>query len=123
MEWLLLALMIKHAVADLFVQSFRAPGNKATLLSKSNLLHSGDHAILTFAVIVAFGYTIQTAILMAVLDLVLHYTIDGSKTRFIKRKGWKRSRKKFWRLQALDQALHYITYGLIIFLVDNYGLI
>ncbi len=123
MEWLLLALMMKHAVADLFVQSFRPPGNKGVLISKSNLLHSGDHSIGTFVVIALFGYSFQVALLMAIVDLALHYIIDMSKTKFIRKMEWSRDGKLFWRLQALDQMLHYATYGLIVFLLDNFPLL
>lgn len=123
MEWLLLALMMKHAVADLFVQSFRAPGNKGVLISRSNLLHSGDHGIGTFVVIVLFGYSFHVALLMAIIDLALHYIIDMSKTMFIRKMQWSRDGKLFWRLQALDQMLHYATYGFLIFLLDIFPLL
>lgn len=120
MELLLFSLFMKHAFADLFLQSFRTPGNKAQLLSKSNALHSGDHGILTVLVFLAFGFQLEVALVLGLIDFILHYTIDGLKTKFVQYKGWSRDGRVFWRLQSLDQMLHYATYGFLIFLVDIY---
>tara|TARA_B100001057_G_scaffold435739_1_gene466286 strand:+ start:341 stop:712 length:372 start_codon:yes stop_codon:yes gene_type:complete len=122
MEFLLFALLVKHALADLFLQSFRPPGNKAPLFSKSNMLHSGDHGILTMFVFILFGYTYIWSIILGFIDFILHYTIDMSKTRFVRYMEWDRDGPLFWRLQAFDQIAHYATYILLIVLVSIYNI-
>ena len=122
MEYVLFALIVKHAIADLFLQSFRPPGNKAPLFSKSNLFHSGDHGILTSIVFLLFGFTFIWSIILGLIDFIFHYIIDMSKTRFVRYMDWNRDGPKFWRLQALDQIAHYATYIILIALVSTLGI-
>lgn len=116
MEYILFSLFVKHAIADLLLQSFRSPGDKSPLISKTNLYHSGDHGILTAIVFLLWGFDLQTAILLGLLDFTIHYTIDCSKTRFVRYMKWGRNGRPFWRVQAFDQMAHYATYMLLVIL-------
>lgn len=118
MEYLLFALFIKHAIADLFIQSFRKPGNKGKLFSRTNYLHCLDHAVLTAIVFGLFGYSLYVVAIMFAIDFTLHYLIDHFKTRFVRHMGWGRDGRAFWRLQAFDQMAHYATYMLLVISVQ-----
>ena len=118
MEYILFGLLMKHAVADLLIQSYRKPGDKAPLFSKTNFLHSGDHAILTLLVFLFFSIPYEIAIALAVADFVLHYLIDCSKTNMVRYFNWGRDGRVFWRVQAFDQMGHYLTYMLLIVCLD-----
>ena len=34
--------------------------------------------------------------------------------------GWHRNEQRFWKVQALDQALHFTTYMIIVITASNY---
>ena len=117
MEYILFALM-KHAVADLLIQSYRPPGDKAPIFSKTNFIHSGDHGILTSTCVLVLFSSYEIAIALAVADFVLHYLIDCSKTNTVRYFNWDRDSKSFGGVQAFDQMAHYLTYMLLIVCLD-----
>ena len=113
---ILFALMCKHAVADLAIQSFRVPSKKRIWLNRGLHLHAMDHAVLTFLVLLlwinpwlALGY--------ALIDYVAHWHIDWFKSNILWVFGISREGKGFWRLQTVDQILHYATYMFIVSLI------
>ena len=110
---ILALLMIKHAVADLFLQSYHKNINKIKYISNAHK-HYLDHGILTFLVVIFF-VPFQFALLVAILDYVAHWHIDHLKSRLVQYFEIDRDSTVFWRIQAADQALHYLTYYLIVF--------
>ena len=75
-------LLVKHAIADLWLQSrFNGKpkyGEKEQLLKPKLYLHSLDHAVLTALVTLIFA-GLYWAIIIAILDFVLHSIIDYVK--------------------------------------------
>ena len=112
---LLTILMIKHAFADLFLQTYHTVGNKSKYISSSHR-HYAEHAVLTF-VICLFFTNITWAFLVAVLDYILHWHIDFAKHRLLNKFDIKRDSKQFFRIQSFDQMLHFLTYALIAFIL------
>ena len=108
---LLALLMIKHAVADLFLQSFHKDVNKLKYVSNAHR-HYIEHGVLT-AIVSAFFVAPQYALVAGFLDYIAHWHIDYSKSRLVVHFGINRDSTTFWRVQAGDQALHYLTYYLI----------
>tara|TARA_B100000902_G_scaffold266310_1_gene252394 strand:- start:209 stop:580 length:372 start_codon:yes stop_codon:yes gene_type:complete len=108
---ILYGLLVKHAIADLAIQSLRkTPGDKSDLKSLKGYIHAGDHAGLTFVVIALLTNNFLMSISIALLDYVLHFIIDYVKTRIIKRYKWTTDQKAYWITQAIDQTLHYTCY-------------
>ena len=118
---ILFALMCKHAVADLAIQSFRVPSKKRLWLNRGLHLHAMDHAVLTFLVLLFFVNP-WLALGFALIDYVAHWHIDWSKTVFYTKFNWQGTEKRFWRLQSLDQMLHYATAFLIVWHAHTYVL-
>lgn len=116
---LIVLLFIKHAVADLYLQTFHIPGHKTDYFGKAHR-HYLEHGIGTFIVIIFFTAW-PLALAISLLDYLLHWHIDFGKSMFVQKKMIKRDSKVFWRIQCLDQIAHYLTYGLIAFLVLQYG--
>jgi len=112
---LLTFLMIKHAIADLFLQTYHTVGDKHKYISLSHR-HYAEHAVLTLFVCVFFT-TPLWAVVVAVLDYILHWHIDFAKHRIINRYNVKRNSNQFFRIQAFDQILHFLTYALIVFIL------
>ena len=108
---ILYGLLVKHAIADLAIQSLRkTSGDKSDLKSLKGYIHAGDHALLTFVVIALLTNDVLMSISIGLLDYVLHFIIDYIKTRIIKRYKWTTDQKAYWITQAIDQTLHYTCY-------------
>ena len=119
---LLGALVIKHAIADLFIQSYRKPANKTRWFDPGLQWHALDHSILIFVVLLLLGpVPLSCAVALAILDHVLHVSIDWIKTNTVNCLGIKRDGSVFWRIQAVDQIAHYLTYILIVLLAMKYA--
>jgi len=118
----LFLLTAKHAIADLMLQSRfgNKYGDKANLRDSKGYRHALDHAIGTFLVCLPFidsiYITYQLAIYIALLDFVLHFTIDYFKTIYIRKSKVKFESVKFWTIQSIDQILHYTCYLLYCYL-------
>lgn len=110
---------IKHFIVDYILQYKYQYSNKGTYGHPGGLLHAGLHGVGTFLVLLTGTMVMLPAIaLLSLLDSVLHYHIDWSKTNINKKMGWKPdTHDEFWWLMGLDQLLHSLTYVLIIYLI------
>tara|TARA_Y200000002_G_C22222812_1_gene472289 strand:+ start:12 stop:395 length:384 start_codon:yes stop_codon:yes gene_type:complete len=112
----LFLLTVKHAVADLMLQSRFGDkyGDKSNLRDSKGYRHALDHSIGTFLVCIPFVdsvyVTYQLALSIALLDFVLHFMIDYCKTIYVRRSNVAYESKKFWTIQSVDQILHYTCY-------------
>ncbi len=113
---LLFVLMCKHAICDLAIQSFRTPTDKYKYFNKGLHMHSLDHGIGAFIVLLFFVNPLYAA-LFAFIDYIFHWHIDWAKTNITRKYGWTKDGKEFWRLQTFDQMAHYATYALIVYLL------
>lgn len=117
---LLIALQIKHLVIDFPLQFPYQYLNKGTYGHPGGLLHSGMHGIGTFIVLI-FWSTLYMAVLLAVIDALVHYHIDWAKVNINKKMGWgPTTHNEFWTLLGIDQFLHQLTYILIIHVALSY---
>ena len=120
--YFLLALTIKHAFADFFLQSMRPFANKRQLLGRG-LLHYMDHALCTAFVAVFFLSTWTAVVAAAVFDFVAHGAIDYSKNHLCSRLKITQADRLYWRIQAGDQMLHYITGAVIVYYASVFQLL
>lgn len=117
---ILYGLFVKHAIADLAMQSFRkTPGDKSDLKSPKGYIHAADHAGLTFVVLALFTNDVVVSISIALLDFVLHFIIDHFKTKIIRKYKWTTSHNAYWITQTVDQILHYTCYLSYILLLTS----
>ncbi len=106
---ILLLLQIKHFICDFPLQKSYQYLNKGTYGHLGGLLHAAIHAVGTF-IIISF-VDIYLAVLLSMVDFVVHYHIDWAKTKLNKHWGLKPdSSEYFWILLGLDQLLHQLTY-------------
>ena len=122
-------LIIKHFICDFALQGrFNLPHDKYLITSQRAHMHSLDHAVGTVLVFLfasswalAQGQKIfVTIIVFAVLDYILHFTIDWLKNNFVKANGMKQSERQFWILTSVDQCMHTVCYLLYVILFDIY---
>jgi len=113
-------LLVKHAIADLWLQSRfnnkKHYGEKENLLKPKLYLHSLDHAGLTALVTLIFA-GVYWAIIIAILDFVLHSVIDYAKRIYTLKTKLNMNSSKFWKVQAIDQIAHFSCYMLYVLMV------
>ena len=117
--FVLWGLFIKHAIADLAIQSFRTPGDKSNLRNPKGWIHAFDHSVLTFVVIIIATLNFTNALLIALLDYVLHFLIDYIKTVIIKKYQWNIDSRKYWIAQSIDQMAHFSCYLIYVLLLTS----
>ena len=116
--FILLALFgIKHFFADFVLQKAYMVKDKGTYGAPGGIHHAGIHATGTFIVLMLVISHTALVIPLALLDGVIHYHIDWAKQQLnrdltVKDDMW-------WALFGLDQALHYLTYVGIIYVIAS----
>lgn len=108
---ILFLLVLKHPVADIYLQTYHKNIQKQIYFGNGHR-HYIEHGLLTFLIMLCFTHPIF-ALFIALLDYICHWHIDWSKTKVAKWLGYSRDSDEFWRLHTLDQALHFVTYGLL----------
>jgi hypothetical protein len=104
-EAVLTFLLIKHYLFDFVFQSDLMVQSKGSYGRLWGLAHSLLHGLGTFVVLMIYG--IKLALILAVIDLVVHYHVDWVKSRW----GAKDMKKPaYWNHFGLDQLAHGLTY-------------
>jgi hypothetical protein len=116
-------LMIKHFVADYFLQTPWMIQGKADYGAPGGIVHAGEHALLTGIVIsMVPGIGFWWGLTMAVLDFVLHYHVDWCKSNYLRGNftfspmPMDQEDTEYWWAMGTDQFAHYMTYVLIVVL-------
>ncbi len=116
---LLIAFQLKHFLADFPLQGKYMLGKfKADWSFFWPLFsHCSVHACFTL-LICSFFTDIKTAFLLAVMDLIIHFTMDRIKAgpKYLGRFKDVMD-KKFWWSLGFDQMVHHLTHYLIIYLI------
>ena len=108
-------LMVKHTVADFFLQTPYQYLNKGTYGHPGGFLHAGIHTVMTLPVFLVIApATMLLVVLIPVSEFVIHYHVDWLKEQAVKRKGWNAETKGFWWALGLDQLAHMLTYLAIV---------
>lgn len=111
---LLTLLTIKHFICDFLYQPPYQWQNKGTYGHAGGIIHSGQHALATLAILLLF-IPLPFAILLAVAEFIVHYHTDWLKMNINKAKGWgANTHNEFWVLLGADQLIHSLTYVFIV---------
>jgi hypothetical protein len=105
---LLLLFAFKHYVADFMLQtSWIAHGKERVAGWLAPLaVHVLAHGVLTLAI----GLTLAPRLWwLALVDVVVHATIDRCKSLLGNWGSWKPTEGQFWWLMGFDQFLHQVT--------------
>lgn len=108
--WLLIIFQVKHFIADFVLQN-------VWMLQKSRpnwdfvpplAIHCGIHSLSTLAIVLYLNASLWW---LAVLDFVVHFTMDRLKAgpRYLGRFSDVRS-KAYWVCFGLDQMVHHLTH-------------
>lgn len=108
--FLMMMLQMKHLLVDFLWQPAFEWQNKGTYGHWGGIRHSLKNAIGTsFCFMVMVGFV--PALIVLVVDFVVHYHVDWAKMSLNKYMGWTATtHNEFWYLTGLDQFLHQMTY-------------
>ena len=111
---LLVLLQLKHWYIDFVNQSDEEVAHKGIYMDWLGIKHSLKQGLATFLIFFLF-IEVEGAIIVGLIDFVLHYHIDWIKMRF----GNRDIRTKaFWAQLGADQLAHQLTYiGIVSLLV------
>jgi len=114
-------LMVKHYLADYFLQTSWMIKDKVDYGKPGGLVHAGEHGILTW-ITLCFFINPFMALAYGLIDSVLHYHIDWTKSNYIQGKFRFSSQylnqydTEWWWAMGIDQTLHFFTYVLLVWL-------
>ena len=107
-------LFIKHWYIDFVDQSMEEVTQKGIYGAWLGIRHSLKHAVGTLVVFGIMGESVIGAIILAILDGVLHYHIDWAKMNWGNRDI---TTNAFWAHLGLDQLAHSLVYLGLVYLV------
>ena len=109
MLFLLVLLQVKHWYIDFVNQSDEEVQHKGTMLDWRGMKHSAKHGAGTFVCLWAItGWPyVELAILLGLVDFLLHYIIDWTKMNYGNRDI---TTPQFWNHLGLDQMAHQLCY-------------
>jgi hypothetical protein len=112
-------LMVKHTVADFFLQTPYQYCNKGTYGHPGGFLHAGIHVALTpLAYLVLAPASLLLALGITASEFVIHYHVDWAKEQYGRRLKATPQTATYWHALGLDQLAHGLTYvGIVAVLV------
>ena len=114
--WLFVAFFFKHYIVDFMLQSRTMIENKHKYFNYHGWFHAGLHGLATW-IIVLHVASPGAAILVALLDIVVHHFIDWMKMSVGREEKWEHTDYAFWQAIGIDQLCHYLTYAVIIAII------
>ena len=108
-------LMLKHTIADFYLQTPYQYLNKGTYGHPGGFMHSAIHVALTplvYLVLVPGSLLIALAITLG--EFAVHYHVDWVKEQITHRNGWTAQDRGFWYAPGTDQLVHGLTYLAIV---------
>jgi len=114
-----LFLMIKHAIVDLGFQPLGLGSSKKYYFGwPAHKQHYVPHGLLTVLVMASYTH-INVAVALGILDYILHWHTDFTKTKIRNYFEWTSKDRQFWILNAVDQILHFTGYYIIVLIATS----
>ncbi|NOZ32911.1 MAG: DUF3307 domain-containing protein [Alphaproteobacteria bacterium] len=120
---LLVALQVKHFLADYVLQSGWMIAGKADPGHAGGYVHAAIHAGATALVLFSFGVDWRWVLAIAIAELAIHFTIDLIKARVSGDGLADTGARRFWAMHGADQLAHHLTYALLLFVAVQFGLL
>lgn len=114
---LLVMFGIKHFIADFWMQYDYMVREKGIYGAPGGVHHAATHASWTFLILIPFIKNPDQLLVLPLLDGALHYHIDWAKQQL--NKNLTQADRQWWIWMGLDQALHYLTYIGIIYVITS----
>lgn len=118
---LLILLQVKHLFADFYLQTPRMLAGRGEYLHLGRAQHVGVHAVGSIIVLMVMGTAMPALAIIVIAECIAHYHIDYGKGRHSEITGYTPADPGYWRAMGLDQALHQLTYVVMIWAWAVYG--
>jgi hypothetical protein len=115
--WALLALQLKHFVADFVLQSEYQVRTKGIYGHFGGFIHSGLHIIGTIPALLILGASPLAMAIILGVEFVVHYHTDWSKSKIDQIYKWGFADQRYWILFGIDQLVHQLTYLAIVYVL------
>ena len=113
---LLIVFQLKHFICDYPLQGTYMLGKlRATNWVLQLAAHAAVHATATF--LIAIWFSLHLAIILAITDFILHFTIDRLKASPNYGGRFKPDQPYFWWALGADQMAHHFTHYAFIFIL------
>lgn len=113
---LLITFQLKHFICDYPLQGTYMLGKlRATNWVLPLAAHAAVHATATF--LIAIWFSLHLAIILAIADFILHFTIDRLKASPNYGGRFKPDQPYFWWALGADQMAHHLTHYAFIFVL------
>jgi hypothetical protein len=111
-------LLVKHVIADFFLQRAFMFRDKHIYAGPGGISHAATHGLLTtISIIICLPNLGVFAILIGLFDAVAHYHIDYIKSSWNVKTKASPSENRYWYAFGLDQMAHSLTYVLIVYII------
>jgi hypothetical protein len=110
----LLILQVKHFVADFVLQTPYQYLNKGIYGHPGGFIHAGIHALASIFAFFVITPSLRLGVALVIGEFIAHYHIDWLKESTVKRRKWVFPQSEFWWMFGADQALHQLTYLVIV---------
>jgi hypothetical protein len=108
-------LMIKHTLADFYLQTPYQYLNKGTYGHPGGMIHAAIHVALTPLVyLVLVPGSLLLAGSIALSEFLVHYHVDWLKEQILRRNELTMQTPGFWHALGTDQLIHGLTYLVIV---------
>ena len=99
---------VKHVVADFLLQTNAMAQGKERRAAwlRPLLAHVACHAALTLSIVLLLAPHLWW---LAVVDFVVHLSMDRGKALIGQGRGWRPDQAAFWWLLGIDQFCHQLT--------------
>jgi hypothetical protein len=111
---ILVLLFVKHWYIDFVNQTADEVQWKGTYLKWAGIKHSLKHGVGTVLVLWICGIGPVEAVMLGVLDFMVHYHIDWTKININRKNNYTPQDKQFWTWLGADQLAHSLTYLFIV---------
>ena len=114
---LLVLFQLKHFICDYPLQTQYMLGKmQATGWIEPLATHAAVHSLATYIITMYFVGPF-TAILLALADFIVHFTVDRIKASPKLGGRWNPTQPYFWWALGADQMSHHLTHYLFIYLI------
>lgn len=115
---LLILFQFKHFIADYPLQTQYMLGKMSKESWIAPLIsHVLVHGVFTYLIVIVFTQSLWLAIILTILDMTIHFTMDRIKASPYKLGRFKPEQPYFWWALGFDQMIHHLTHYLLIYIV------
>lgn len=120
---LIVALQLKHLLADFFFQTAWMVKNKGFYGHPAGIAHAAIHLALTFVALAVVGLPLWWVAVFSLGEGVVHYHVDWAKAAITRTSEFTASDPRFWNWIGVDQFAHHATYLGLAYIIVQMGLL